>query len=174
VTSEPAKIHDDRVFILAALKETHDTIRSYDAKAQIVGIGFIFTLGVLKSFGESIGDPIESSTLVTALFWILAVGPIVLFGSVLYPSRSKLSQAYVMETGIQHAFYFGTKKERSIDEYLSDIAACDWRRELAFELMKASKLREIKRKRFIAALMLSGFSFLVIASFQIFRTINLV
>jgi len=170
VTSDQAIDDDDRVFILAALKETHDTIRSYDTKAQIVGIGFIFTLAVLKGFGEKLGGPIDASTLGIALSWILAVGPIVLFASVLYPSRRKLTTAYVKEEGIEHAFYFATKRDRSVEDYLADIAACDWRRELAFELMKASELREIKRRRFITALIASGLSFLVIAAYQLTRT----
>ena len=170
VASEQTGSDDDRVFILAALKEVHDTVRSYDTKAQIVGVGFIFTLGVLKGFGESIGDPAATGTMTTALSWFLAVGPIVLFGSVLYPSRSRLTDATNSEGGIRYAFYFSTKQDRNIDDYLSDIATCDWRRELAFELMKASKLREMKRKRFIFALLMSAVSFLAIASFQISRT----
>lgn len=165
---------DDRVFILAALKETQDTIRSYDTKAQIVGIGFIFTLGVLKGFGENISGPVAASILGTALSWILAVGPIILFGSVLYPSRRKMTNSNAKEIGIQHAFYFGTRNDRKFDDYLSDVASCDWRRELAFELMMASQLREIKRRRFIAALTMSGLSFLIIATYQISRTPNFV
>jgi len=32
--------------ILAALKEVQDTVRAYDTKAQIVGVGFIFTMAL--------------------------------------------------------------------------------------------------------------------------------
>ena len=42
--------------MLAALKEVQDTVRAYDTKAQIVGVGFIFTIGVIVNIGSRLPD----------------------------------------------------------------------------------------------------------------------
>ena len=74
--------------VLAALKEVQDTVRAYDTKAQIVGVGFIFSIGIITGFGERLPAMADASALLVAVFWIFAIGPVVLFGMVLYPSRS--------------------------------------------------------------------------------------
>lgn len=171
MSEKNTKTDYDKVYLLAALKEAQDTVRSYDTKAQIVGIGFIFTVGILRGFSDNLTGAGDTGTLSIIGAWLLTIGPIVLFGSVLYPSRSKMVSSYAKDHDIKHVYYFDANRGRNFDEYLTDIKSCDWQKELVFELMKASRLREVKRQRFVLALTVSGFSFLIIALYQVSRTL---
>jgi hypothetical protein len=53
--------------LLAILAEAQDTIRNYDTKAEISGVGFILAVGIVKQAGDSIIVPIEF-----AMFYVLA------------------------------------------------------------------------------------------------------
>ena len=37
--------------LMASLKEVQDTVRAYDMKAQIVGVGYIFAIGIIINLG---------------------------------------------------------------------------------------------------------------------------
>jgi len=39
-------------FLFSALKEAQDSIRAFDVKAQIVGIGYIFATGIIAAIGS--------------------------------------------------------------------------------------------------------------------------
>jgi len=168
MTADSAKSSDQRIYLLAALKEAQDTVRSYDTKAQIVGIGFIFTLGILKGFSDNLDGGEDITIFTMAASWFLAIGPIIMFGLVLYPSRGGMDALSFKKMGIKEMFYFGTSQTRDFEEYLIDMETCDWQKELSFELMKSSRLREIKRRRFVLALGMSAISLMVIALHQIF------
>jgi hypothetical protein len=172
MSSEPSKTDDDKPYLLAVLKETQDTVRSFDTKAQIVGIGFILTMGILKGFFERMGGPVDVSLFSVVMAWLVAIGPIVLFGSVLYPSRGKMESSNVEGHDIRHAFYLGSDLKRDFHEYLEDITSSDWREELVFELVKTSRIREIKRRRFILALTVSCMSLLIMALHQVTKALN--
>ena len=49
--------------VLAALKEVQDTVRAYDTKAQIVGVGFIFSIGIITGLGERLPAMADFSAL---------------------------------------------------------------------------------------------------------------
>lgn len=71
-----------------SLAECQSTVRSYDAKAQIVGIGYIFAMGIIgewEALLNSGGDDINLLWVIIA--WTIVMLPIILFGFVLYPSR---------------------------------------------------------------------------------------
>ena len=155
----------------ASLREAQDTVRSYDTKAQIVGVGFIFTLGVLTDFGGRLSDAMpEANAWIVLGFWLLFIGPAMMFGAVLYPSRRALGHLDQGQTDLKHVCYLPPDDTRSLDQLKADVSQCDWQGELCFELMKVSRLREIKRKRFIRALLSVLVSYVVIALFQMIRS----
>jgi len=39
-------------FLMASLKEVQDTVRAYDTKAQIVGVGYIFAIGIIIDLAD--------------------------------------------------------------------------------------------------------------------------
>ena len=156
--------------LLSALKEAQDSIRSYDTKAQIVGVGFIFTLNVITAFGANLPVQNVFNALAVTMFWILAIGPIILFGFVLYPSRKTVHGLLSHDAKINHIYYVSNESTRSLDDYLKDIGSGNWRSEIAYEIIKVSSLRDTKRLRFITALRASAFSLCVIAFFQVIRT----
>ena len=158
--------------MLAALNEVQDTIRAYDTKAQIVGVGFIFTIGVITNIGARLPNQPEFTTLMLILVWILAIGPIILFGVVLHPSRSSSPIIGDEAEDVRHNYYVATAEQRDLTTYLRNIEVCDWQQEIAYEIMKVSNLRDLKRNRFIRALYASGFSFIVIISLQTLNTLG--
>ena len=76
-------------FLYSSLKEAQDNIRTYDTKAQIMGIGFIFTIGMIAKFINIDSAQLNGINTLVILFLILS--PIVLFASVLYPTRKPSS-----------------------------------------------------------------------------------
>jgi hypothetical protein len=70
-----------------ALAEAQATVRGYDTKAQIVGIGYTFTLNIVANAGQSFPRAAEGGLLALLLFWGVVMAPLFLFGAVLYPSR---------------------------------------------------------------------------------------
>jgi hypothetical protein len=159
--------------LLSALKEAQDSIRSYDTKAQIVGVGFIFTLNVITAFGANLPVQNVINAIAVTMFWILAIGPIILFGFVLYPSRKTVLGLLSHDAEIKHIYYVSKESTRNLDDYLKDIGSGNWHAEIAYEIIKVSSLRDTKRMRFIRALRASAFSLLVIAFFQVLRSSGL-
>ena len=156
--------------LLSALKEAQDSVRSFDTKAQIVGVGFIFTLNVITAFGAKLPEPGVLNAIAVTMFWLLAIGPIMLFGFVLYPSRKMVQSLRTHNQEISHTYYVSSESPRNLDAYLKDIGSGNWRAEIAYEIIKVSSLRDLKRVRFIRALQASAFSLLLIAFFQVVRT----
>ena len=70
-----------------ALSEAQATVRSYDTKAQIVGIGYIFALGIVGGLGDRLPDADELDAIAILIGWVFVILPILFFGSVLYPTR---------------------------------------------------------------------------------------
>jgi len=51
---------DALTFMLASLKEGQDTVRAYDTKAQIVGVGYISAIGIIENLGARIANMPET------------------------------------------------------------------------------------------------------------------
>ncbi len=156
--------------LLSALKEAQDSVRSYDTKAQIVGVGFIFTIGILTKLGAHLPGGEQFGTLGVIFFWVLAIGPIIMFGFVLYPSRNVASHLDSYEEAIRHNYYFSGKRQRTLDAYLNDIQISNWTSEIAYEIITVSSLRDLKRVRFVRALRISAMSLGIVAILQILRS----
>ncbi len=158
--------------LLSALKEAQDSVRSYDTKAQIVGVGFIFTIGIITKLGANLPGPSEFNTIAVVLYWLLAIGPIMLFGFVLYPSRKTVKSLRSFEEPVRRTYYVSSESPRNLDAYLKEVRSSNWSTEIAYEIIKVSGLRDLKRTRFIRALRASAFSFCVVAFIQILRTMG--
>ena len=154
-------------FLMASLKESQDTVRSYDTKAQIIGIGYIFSINIVASVGDKIEPiaPIGVSYVVWA--WILSVVPIVMFGAILYPTRKVAPRLGQKPEGVQRIFYVEPEVIDSVKQHQELIHACNIQRELSYEILKTANLRSLKRKRFLRALSAAAISYIVMFVAQV-------
>ncbi len=164
------KQNDKVTFLYSSLKEAQDNIRTYDTKAQIVGIGFIFTIGMItKSFDVSTQHSTLGSTVVL-LFLMLA--PVILFASVLYPTRKIAPSILRNRKNIKGMYYLNSKSIDSVDSFINQFDDINIEDELAYELLKVTVLRDLKRKRFLRALLFASLSFISLLAIQILPLIN--
>ena len=155
-----------------SLSQVQNAVRAYDVKAQIVSIGFIFSLGTIAKIGEMAPEDPANTTLYVLIFWVLAVVPIAMFGYVLYPSRSAAPKLGVKGLNLQRSYYLLEEQYPDLDSYLDAFDKSDWKLELAYEIQKNSLLRDLKRRRFVWALALSGLSFSLLFLIQLLRSVS--
>ncbi len=155
-----------------ALSEAQTTVRSYDKKAQIVGVGYVFALGIVGALSDRLPDSGELTAVAVLIVCGFMIVPILLFGYVLYPTRktaSTLAEDSTDAGRLEHVLYVDTDRHDSIEALKESVAGCDPLNEYTFELIKVSKLREIKRKRFLRALFAASVGFLLLFASQIHR-----
>lgn len=162
--------------LLAVLKEAQDSVRGFDTKAQIVGIGFIFSLGVVGGIRESFlgGAEVTQTPWLVAITYLTAIVPIAMFGAVLYPSRRMAPTLQASQAlGVKQILYFtGIHDGAAIaKQFDKDTRRCDIRKEIIYEILKVSALRDLKRKRFLRALFAAGSSFTIIFLAQLYRSL---
>ncbi len=159
-------------YLQIALEEAQATVRAYDTKAQIVGIGYTFALNIVAGVMGGLPSTYEGGVLLVVLFWAVVMAPLFLFGYVLYPSRRSAPKVGdTTELGLQRVLYVETIRHKTVADLQSAVKNSDWQAELAYEVIKVSKLREIKRGRFIRALFTTGFSFTVLAVLHLWSAI---
>lgn len=153
-----------------SLAEAQLTVRSYDTKAQIVGVGYIFALGVVFQFNKVLPEVEHVGAFGLTAAWAIIILPILLFGFVLHPSR-RTAPSLNKEPGrqLQYVLYVNPDKISDVDQLIDRAKKADPAQEIAFELLKVSKLRELKRKRFLRALFAAGVCFLVLFVSQFMR-----
>ncbi len=160
-------------FLMASLKEVQDTVRAYDTKAQIVGVGYIFAIGIIINLGARIANMPKMGAVTITLAWLVFIFPIVLFGAVLYPSR-KVAPRLGEQASLAHrTFYVEPEHIHDVDAYLAAVEASDPKKEIAYEIVKIAGLREIKRRRFLRALWAAAMSFVVMFLGQLLRAEDL-
>lgn len=161
------------VLLRESLKDAQDTARAYDTKAQIVGVGYIFALNVIGNVGEQVGPTDEANVLSIIVAWIFVVFPIFLFGFVLYPTRKMLHKIDTNNLRpTNHVLFFEPSPSYTIEELKQSVSECDPIDEVAYELLKVSNLREIKRSRFLRALFAAGLSFVVLFAVHIYQVVQ--
>ncbi|MEM1378562.1 MAG: hypothetical protein AAGG69_14360 [Pseudomonadota bacterium] len=153
-----------------ALSEAQMTVRAYDTKAQIVGVGYIFALGIVMQIGDVLpvleGNPLA----VVFLSWAVVLFPIFHFGHVLYPTRKtapKLSQD--LNSTLKRVLYVEPERVDNVEDLRNAFTDCDPYDEYCYELLKTSTLRELKRKRFLRGLISTTIAFLVLFLNHLFR-----
>ncbi|MDD9877025.1 MAG: hypothetical protein OXR84_06250 [Magnetovibrio sp.] len=156
-------------YLHAALKEVQDTVRSYDAKAQICGIGYIFAIGIVTAIGELNPDQPPFTPTVVAVSWLVVMVPIMMFGAVLYPTRAVAPRLGEQPDNVARTFYRDRERFQGVDGYIEKLDGADLSRELAYEILKSSGLRNLKRQRFLRALYAAAASFAFICAAQMLR-----
>ena len=149
-------------FLYSALKEAQDSVRSYDTKAQIVGIGFIFSLNLIGKIGDLLINNSQFDLFTVLLAWATVMIPVILFGLVLYPSRKMAPKVMASKLVVKSMYYMNQGEVNSIDEYVAQLSDINLQKELSYELFKISSLRDMKRRRFLTALMASCISYIII------------
>ncbi len=155
-----------------SLNEAQATVRAYDTKAQIVGVGYIFALGIVSQVNDALGETGEAGVLYILVAWGIVILPILLFGLVLYPSRKTAPQLSQSEENLEHILYVDPNKHADVGELIGAAGRAEPIRELAFELLKISKLRELKRRRFVRALFATGISFALLFLSGLFQSFS--
>ena len=152
-----------------SLTEAQATVRAYDTKAQIVGVGYIFALGVAGRTEALLPAASELNLLIVSVACAVIL-PILLFGFVLHPSRKSAEKfANQSETTTEHVLYVDPTKLGSVKALKEAISRCDPITEVSFELLKMSQLRELKRRRFLRALYSAAVAFLFIFATHFIR-----
>lgn len=167
------KDRDTLSFLVLSLKEAQDTVRAYDTKAQIVGVGYIFAINIIFNLGNRVANFPEMSVVTLTLAWLVLIFPILLFGSVLYPSRKVAPKLGEQGGDARRTFYVEPEHIHDIDTYLADVDASDPKKEIAYEILKTAGLREIKRRRFLRALWWTVMCFMVLFFGQVLRSVGL-
>ena len=155
-----------------SLVEAQATVRAYDTKAQIVGIGYIFALRIIGQVRDLIPSSTSELNIVGVLIvWGVVILPILLFGFVLYPSR-KMAPELADETTVkvEHILYVDPKNVGGVEDLKKAVSRCDPIDEAAFELLKVTGLRELKRQRFLRALFAAGICFVLLFAKHIILT----
>jgi len=163
--------------LLSALQEAQSVVRSYDTKAQIVGVGYILALNLVLRFGDLLPTRAPLGPLFFIAVWGVVILPIVQFGQVLYPSRMRAEKALRTKTptsgpGSSPLYYPDPDRFVDIGDCVDKAVRADWTSVLAAELLKVSYLRTLKRARFRRGLMMTGFSFLVLGAEQLLRSLS--
>jgi len=157
-------------FLYAALKEAQDNIRTYDTKAQIVGIGFIFTIGMVIKFNTWAEAATEWHTIAIIVTWILIIIPAACFGSVLYPTRWVAPRVLKNKEVVKGLFYMN--QVENVSEYVNQLGTMDIKQELSYELLKVSYLRDLKRRRFLHAMTAASLSLLILFLLQLIPVLS--
>jgi len=167
---EPA--NDQAVSLLRdALTEAQATVRSYDTKAQIVGVGYILALNVVGRISDMLPNAFEVTSATVLISWGIVILPILLFGHVLYPTRRTVPELTNESTEhLKKVLYTTPKDYERVDGLRQAAEQCDLIDEYAFELLKVSNLRELKRKRFIRALSFAAIAFVFLFAIQYLQT----
>jgi hypothetical protein len=166
------KCNEQSIGILReALAEAQATVRAYDTKAQIVGVGYVFSLGIVGTLGKLLPTASTVDGIGVMLAWGFVILPVLLFGFVLYPSRKtapRLDES--PERRPEFVLYIDTDRHHEVEGLKQAVARCDPFNEYAFEVLKLSKLRELKRKRFLRALFLAAVAFCFLFATQLLRS----
>ncbi len=167
--------NDVRAFqcLMSSLDEAHASIRSYDTKAQIVGIGFIFSIGVLSNLIGNIDIERDYGISYLIVGFLLLIGPVILFGAVLFPTRKIAPSTGTTSGTVTQCYYYNTNSSGDLETFLNKASSADWMAEIAYEIMKVSLLRDLKRKRFIRALSSAGLSFIIIVGANAVKLISI-
>ncbi|CCE98239.1 hypothetical protein SFHH103_03748 [Sinorhizobium fredii HH103] len=171
--SENKRDYVDRM-LLAALQEAQVTARSYDTKAQIVGAGYILALNLVLHFGDLLPTRAPLGPLFFAVVWGVVILPILQFGQVLYPSRTRAEKDLLAKTSgasDQRVYYVEPDTFADLKDFVQQALRSDWTAVLGAELLKTSRVRIIKQLRFRRGLLMAVVSFIVLGGEQFIRSL---
>lgn len=150
--------------LLHALTDTQETLRAYDIKAQSMGVLLTVAIGIINfNIAES---SLPAFRCLAAVASCLGLCAIFALGLVLHP-RDKSWMHIPLGDYVPARTYFVTNPNlRTLPvPTLADLtSSTDWLKELTYELMKLSAIREAKKIWFIRSLILSAATLLAIVS----------
>ncbi|MDE3774790.1 hypothetical protein I7F96_28620 [Sinorhizobium meliloti] len=173
--SENKRDYVDRM-LLAALQEAQVTARSYDTKSQIVGAGYILALNLVLHFGDLLPTRAPLGPMFYAVVWGVVILPILQFGQVLYPSRTRAEKELRAKTSggcEQRVYYVDPNTFADLKDFVQQALRSDWTSVLGAELLKTSRVRIIKQLRFRRGLMMAVVSFMVLGGEQFVRSLTI-
>jgi hypothetical protein len=173
--SENKRDYVDRM-LLAALQEAQVTARSYDTKAQIVGAGYILALNLVLHFGDLLPTRAPLGPMFFAVVWGVVILPILQFGQVLYPSRTRAEKELLAKTSPaseQSVYYVDPETFAHLQDFVREALSSDWTSVLGAELLKSSRVRIIKQVRFRRGLLMTVVSFIVLGGEQFIRSLTI-
>lgn len=159
-------------FLYAAIRAAEDNVRGYDLKAQIVGIGYIFTIGVISKIVTLSAEQPPFVPMTIILSWLIGIVPIVLFGSILYPSRKTAPSIGENRNDFKKLFFANSTCHGDLEVFISEMKTVNIQKELVYELLKLTALRDLKRTRFLRALWASALTFILIFVSQLYRSMG--
>ena len=132
----------------------------------------------IRSQGRALAkmDIRASGPLFIAVVWGVVILPILQFGHVLYPSRTRAEKELLGKTSCcseQRVYYVDPEAFTGVDHLVNQALRCDWTSVLAAELLKTSRVRSIKQVRIRRALMMALVSFIVIGVEQLVRNLTI-
>ena len=172
---EIARNYVDKM-LLAALQEAQSVVRSYDNKAQIVGVGYLLALNLVLHFGDLLPTRAPLGPLFFAVVWGVVIMPILLFGQVLYPSRTRAEKELLARRccgSEQGVYYIDPDTFADLKDFVQQALRSDWTSVLAAELLKTSRVRIIKQARFRRGLIMTVVSFVVLGGEQFVRSLTI-
>jgi hypothetical protein len=156
-------------FLELTLNEAQATVRGYDTKAQIVGIGYTFALNIVANVSQGFPRSADGSLVALVIFWGIVMAPLFLFGAVLYPSRKLAPKIHAGDAEPRRLMYVETPRFEDVSALRAATLDTDWHNEMCYEVLKVSRLREKKRGRFIRALAATAVSFAVLCTLEAIR-----
>jgi hypothetical protein len=151
--------------LLEARRATEDTIRAYDTKAQIAGVGMILSVNAFLTLGTILLPARMAPPMWLGFALCLALlGCVALFGWVLWPSPPRLVAAPETAARLRHSFYLDTRGGATLDRYVRALRETDWPLEIAGEVVKLASIRDAKSRRFTRALGAAALFYVVLAA----------
>jgi len=153
------------------LNETQETIRAYDTKAEVLAILLTLVVGTINF--SLISDSCKSHCAIKMLSVIsISLGLLTLFaaGMVLCPRKNMVRG---IDTGnyLPKRTYFVSldiaPQFNSLDEYLRCVDLTNWKNEVAYEVLKASRIRDNKHFWFNIGIMCAAITLLCILALLI-------
>lgn len=157
--------------LLDSLRAAQSAVTGYDNKAQIVGIGFVFSINAIWAIGSGALASTQAPVAATLGSLVVVLTPLILFGYVLCPSRGIKLLSTTKYDGIRDVYFFHASATRGLQDYVDDVEQTDWPREIAFEIMKVSAIRDAKHRRFMRALYCAAASYLFIFAWILVRLV---
>lgn len=150
--------------LLNAINEAQDAIRGYDTKAEILGILMTLVVGFLN---YNLLSDYSSDLLIKlgiAAGTLLAITAVGLMLIVLFPSNNPANEVYLGSYTPKNTYFFYKKNGERFDfeKIHADLTTTDWRKELLFELLKLSHIRDRKHAWFIRAVKASSVTFFIV------------
>ncbi|MEF2554321.1 hypothetical protein VQ042_23890 [Aurantimonas sp. A2-1-M11] len=146
-------------------------MRTYDTKAQIVAVGYILALNVVLRFGDLLPNSAPIGPLFYAAVWLIIIVPIIQFGHVLYPSRPRAERDLATKTSDSHVYHVNPDRFANVGDFVHQALKSDWTSVVATELLRTSRVRIIKQRRFRRGLMMTVVSFIALGGEQLFRSL---